>query len=101
MATPDLENVFRIEPVGILRLRRYAEGASQQIEVVDIVGAEISLQCTENVGHVDAEHLRPGTVDVEVELGCRAFEQREDLLQAGRLRGAPHHGRYRRPQRLR
>src|SRR6202047_4883994 len=98
---PILENVLRIEPVGVLRLRRYAEGASQQIEVVDIVGAEIGLQRSEHVGHVNAEHLRLGAIDIEVDLGCRAFEQREDLLQARRLRGATHHGGHRRPQRLR
>src|SRR4029077_4276250 len=80
-----------IEPVGILRLRRHPEGASQQIEVVDIGGAEIGLQRAEHVGHVDAEHLCLGAVDIEVDLGGRVFEQREDLPQAGRLRGAIHH----------
>src|SRR5258705_4341235 len=70
IANLDLKNVLRIEPVGVLRLRRYAEGASQQIKVVDIVGAEISLQRSEHVGHVNAEHLRLGAVDIEVELGC-------------------------------
>src|SRR5258707_12181253 len=101
MSNTEMENVLRIEPVGVLRLRRYAEGASQQIEVVDIVGSEIGLQRAEHVGHVDAEHLRLGAVDVEVDLGCRAFEQREDLLQARRLRGTTHHGSHGRPERLR
>ena len=93
--------------LGILRryvavgLRHDAEGAAEQIEVVDIGRAEIDLQRREDVGDIDAEQLRLGAVDVEIELRRRGLEQREHLLQAGRLRGRAHHGVGRGLQRLR
>ena len=65
-----------------------AEGAAEQVEVVDVGRAEIDLQRGEHVRHVDAEQLRLGAVDVEIELRRRGLEQREHLLQARRLRRA-------------
>ena len=40
--------------------------------------------------HVDAEQLRLGAVDIEIELRRRGLEQREHLRQARRLVGARH-----------
>ena len=60
-------------------LRDHPEGAAEQVEVVDVGRAEIDLQRGEHVGHVDAEHLRLGAVDVEIELRRRGLEQREHL----------------------
>ena len=82
-------------------LRDDAEGAAEQVEVVDVGRAEIDLQRGEHVGHVDAEQLRLGAVDVEIELRRRGLEQREHLQQARRLRRPPHHGEGRGLQRLR
>ena len=67
--------------VAALGLRGHAEGAAEQVEVVDVGRAEIDLQRGEHVGHVDAEQLRLGAVDVEIELRRRGLEQREHLLQ--------------------
>ena len=57
-AHADLEHVLGVEPIGGIRLRRDAEDAPEQIEVVDVGGAEIGLQRAEHVGHVDAQQLR-------------------------------------------
>ena len=72
----------------LVGLRDHPEGAAEQVEVVDVGGAEIDLQRGEDVGDVDAEQLRLGAVDVEVELRRRGLEQREHLGDARRLRGA-------------
>ena len=82
-------------------LRDHTEGAAEQIEVVDVGRAQIDLQRREHVGHVDAEQLRLDAVDVEIELRRRVLEQREHLLQPGRLRRLAHHRVERRLQRLR
>ena len=88
-------------PVLVARLRGDAEGAAEQIEVVDVGRADIDLQRVEHVLHVDAEQLRLGAVDVEIDLRRRGLEQREDLGDAWRLRGARHHRRGRLLQRRR
>ena len=74
-------------------LRRDAERAAEQVEVVDVGRAEIDLQRAEHVGHVDAEQLRLGAVDVEIELRRRGLEQREHLLRrpASARRGPSSH----------
>ena len=92
VAHANLQHVLRVEPITPIRLRRHAENAAQQVEVVDVGGAQIRLQCAEHIGHVDAQHLYLGAVDVEIELRRRGLEQREHLGEAGRLRGAAHHG---------
>ena len=66
-------------PVLITRLRGDAEGAAEQIEVVDVGRADIDLQGVEHILHIDAEELRLGAVDVEIDLRRRGLEQREDL----------------------
>ncbi len=88
----DLQDVARLEPEGGIGLGRHAEGASEQIEVVDVGRAEVGLQRGEHVGDLDAEHLRLGAVDIQIELRRRCLEQRVDLVQAWRLRGPRHHG---------
>ena len=61
----------------------------------------IDLQRGEHVRHVDAEELRLGAVDVEIELRRRGLEQGEDLREdAGRLAGLGPHGGAARPQGL-
>ena len=50
VAHADLEHVLRVQPVGGVRLRGDAEDAAQQIEVVDVGGAQIGLQRAEHVG---------------------------------------------------
>ena len=61
----------------------------------------IDLQRAEHVGDVNAEHLRLGAIDVEIDLRRRVLEQREHLRQARCLRGLCHHGGGRFQQRLR
>ena len=92
IAHPDLEHVARIHAESAVGLRHHPEGAAEQVEVVDIGRAEIDLQRGEDIGHVDAEQLRLGAVDIEIELRRRGLEQAEHLLQAGRLRRPAHHG---------
>ncbi len=92
IAHPDIEHVARVHAVFAVGLRHHPEGAAEQVEVVDIGRAEIDLQRGEDVGHIDAEQLRLGAVDVEIELRRRGLEQREHLLHAGRLRRPSHHG---------
>ena len=97
VAHADLEHVLRVEPVGGVRLRRHAEDAAQQVEVVDVGGAQVGLQRAEHIGHAHAQHLHLGAVDVEIELRRRRLEQREHLREAGRLRRARPSWRRRRP----
>src|SRR5258705_73545 len=52
-------------------------------------------------GSVSPASCCMGAIAGKVNLGHRVFEQREDLLQARRLRGATHHGRHRCPKCLR
>ena len=65
------------------RLRGDAEGSAEQVEVVDVGRADIDLQRVEHVLDVDAEQLRLGAVDVEINLRRRGFEQRERSGNAG------------------
>jgi len=71
-------------------LRGDAEGAPEQIKVVDIGRADKDLQRVEHVLDVDAEELRLGAVDIEIDLRGGSLEQREDVLDPWRLRGARH-----------
>ena len=82
-------------------LRHDAEGAAEQVEVVDVGRADIDLQRVEHVLHVDAEQLRLGAVDIEIDLRRRGLEQREHLREAGRLVGARQQSAVRFAQRLR
>ena len=50
LRTRIFKHVVRIEPEGLVRLRGDAEGASEQVEVVDVGRAEIGLQRAEHVG---------------------------------------------------
>ena len=79
IAHADLEHVGDVAAVLVARLRGDPEGAAEQIEVVDIGRADIDLQRVEHVLHIDAEELRLGAVDVEIDLRRRGLEQREDL----------------------
>ncbi len=86
-----LEDVLVVDAEAAVGLRRHAERAPEQIEVVDVGRSEIGLQRREHVRHVDAEHLRLDAIDVEIELRRRVLEHREHLLQARRLVGLGHH----------
>ena len=88
IADADVEHVLGFDPIGAIRLRDHAEGAAEQIEVVDIGRADIDLQRGEHVGRGDTQHLRLGAVDVEIELRRRRLEQGEHLRQPRRLPGA-------------
>ena len=44
LRTRMLQHVLGVEPDGASRLRGDAEGAAEQVEVVDVGGAEIDLQ---------------------------------------------------------
>ena len=77
-------------PVLVARLRGDAEGAAEQIEVVDVGRADEDLQRVEHVLHVDAEELRLGAVDVEIDLRRRGLEQGEDLDRPAVCVGARH-----------
>ena len=91
LRTRMLQHVLGVLAVVAVGLRDHAEGAAEQVEVVDIGRAEIDLQRGEHVGNVDAEQLRLGAVDVEIELRRRGLEQREHLREPRRLRRAAHH----------
>ena len=43
-------------------------GAAEHVEVVDVVAAERRLQGIEDVGDLDAQHLRLVAVDIEIDL---------------------------------
>ncbi len=93
VAHADLEDVLRIVAMRRVRLRDDAERASEQVEVVDVGRADIDLQRRKYVGDVDAEELRLGAVDVEIELRRRRLEQAEHLGQPRRLVRARRHRR--------
>ena len=79
LRTRILEHILGVGAVVAGRLRHHAIGAAEQVEVVDVGRAEIDLQRGEHVGNIDAEQLRLGAVDIEIELRRRVFEQRIDL----------------------
>ena len=91
VADPQIEHVAGILAERRVGLRGDPEGAAEQVEVVDVGRADIDLERGEHVGHVDAEQLGLGAVDVEIELRRRRLEQREHLAQARLLVGAHHH----------
>ena len=62
-------------------LHRDAEGAAEQVEVVDVERAEIDLQRVEDVRQAEAEQLRLVAVEVVVELRRRGGERGEQLLR--------------------
>ena len=64
----------------LVGLQRHAEGAAEQVEVVDVERAQIDLQRVEHVGQVEPEQLRLVAVEVVVELRRRGAERREQLL---------------------
>ncbi len=101
LRTRSFSTSLGVQPEAVLGLRGDAEGAPEQVEVVDVGRADIDLQRREHVGHVDAEQLRLGAVDVEIELRRRGLEQREHLLTPGVLRRRAHHGADRALQRVR
>ena len=49
-------------------LRRDAVGAAEEIEIVDVLRAEIDLERLEHVVGVDAQHLGAHAVDIGVDL---------------------------------
>ena len=74
-------------PVAALGLDHDLPDLAVEVEVVDVVAAEVGLEDAEDVGdrHVEPPGLDP--VEVEPELGHPGREGREDAGQLGPLAG--------------
>ena len=91
IAHANIQNILRIHAIGRVGLGGHAERLAEQVEIIDVGGADKDLQGGEHVRHVDAEELRLRAIDVEIELRRRILEQGEHLAEARRLRGFAHH----------
>ncbi len=65
----------------LLGLKRDAEGATEQVEVVDVQRSEIDLQGVEHVRQGQTQQFRLVAIEVVVELRRRGAERREQLLR--------------------
>ena len=86
IAHPDLQDITGFSTIERVGLRGDPECPSEQIEIVDVGRTDIDLERAEHVGDVDAEHLRLGAIDIEIDLRRRVLEQGEHLRQTGCLR---------------
>src|SRR5207253_1322103 len=59
-------------------------GAAEVVEVVDVVRAEVDLECVEDVADRDAQGHTLGPVDVEVQPGRARARAAEQSAQARR-----------------
>ena len=66
----------------LVGLQRHAEGAAEQVEVVDVERAEIDLQRGEDVRQIEPEQLGLVAVEIVIELRRRGAERGEELLRA-------------------
>src|SRR3546814_7355605 len=77
-------------------LRGHAEGAAEEVEVVDIGRGEIGAERGIDLARVDTQYLRLVAIDVGKDARASGVEQRKDLLHLLFLRRGAHH----RPGRL-
>ena len=77
----DVPDVGNVAAVGRLALNVDLPGAAVEIEVVDVDAAERRLQRGEDVADVEAERLRLGAVDVEIDRRIGRGEGREHARQ--------------------
>ena len=75
VAHADVENVLGVVAELARSLRDHAVGAAQYVEIVDVERAEIDLQGREYVRDVDAEQLRLGAIDIEIDFRRVGLEQ--------------------------
>ena len=89
LAVQDVEvlDILGLGPHAPLGLDHDLPDLAVQVEVVDVVAAEVGLQRGEEVGDRHVEPPGLGAVDVELELGHPGREGREDPGQLGPLAG--------------
>ena len=83
----ELGDVIGSRSIRSIRLRDHLVGATELVEVVDVLGAEIDLQRREQIGEPDAELLGLVAIDIGEELGNVDLEARELTAQLGTLVG--------------
>ena len=80
-------DVFRLHALGSLRLGLDPVGASEQVEVVDVITAEESLQHEEHFAQRNAQRFDLVAVDFELDLGNAGIEAAVDEPDLGTLAG--------------
>jgi hypothetical protein len=82
-----LRDVGCVVAEGCIRLSGHAEGAAEQIEVVDVCGAQIDLERLEHAARGHAEHVGLGAIDIGIDTWRGGVVEREDVHQALFLMG--------------